>query len=178
MAEGWRPAVNFHHGFVSDLVPGKFDCVIISEVLEHLDHLDSSSTVAPVSGRIRNTDRHRSKRVRRVRVGSAILWRVAARKVGWVATLSFWKGKSQESVAGSEDQSPHVQRFTLSRLRQMFERNGLVMVEYRGTSMASGPFMAHLFGKFKTFIHLNASIADHVPLAFAAGWMFALRRAR
>ena len=60
----------------------------------------------------------------------------------------------------------------------MFERNGLVLVESRGMSMASGPVMAHLFGKFKTFINLNAAIADHVPLAVAAGWMFALRRAR
>ncbi len=30
------PGVRFHHGVVSDLPVSKFDCVIISEVLEHL----------------------------------------------------------------------------------------------------------------------------------------------
>jgi hypothetical protein len=45
-------------------------------------------------------------------------------------------------------------------------------------SLASGPLVAHLFGKFKNFINLNAAIADHVPLAVVAGWMFALKRAR
>src|ERR1700744_5882751 len=31
------PAISFHHGVVSDLPLSTYDCVIISEVLEHLD---------------------------------------------------------------------------------------------------------------------------------------------
>jgi hypothetical protein len=60
----------------------------------------------------------------------------------------------------------------------MFERNGLVLAESRGTSLASGPFIEHLFAKSKIFIRLNAAIADHVPLVVVSGWMFALRRTR
>ena len=57
----------------------------------------------------------------------------------------------------------------------MFDRNHLRIVEARGTSVASGPFVAHVFGKFEIFIRLNASIADGLPLPFVAGWMFCLR---
>jgi hypothetical protein len=40
------------------------------------------------------------------------------------------------------------------------------------------PLIAHLFGKFSFFAHVNAAIADLVPLVCIAGWMFALRRTR
>lgn len=173
------PAIDFHHGFVSDLVPSKFDCVIISEVLEHLDAPEALLRAAlpylAESGILIVTvpNGYGEFELDRRFYGALQLEKL----VGWLRSV-FGKGNSKECFAGSEDHSPHVQRFTLSRLRQIFERDGLVLVESRGMSMASGPVMAHLFGKFKTFINLNAAIADHVPLAVAAGWMFALRRAR
>ena len=83
--------------------------------------------------------------------------------------------KYEEIYAGSDDDSPHLQRFTLGRLRKMFARNGLVLLEACGTSFASGLFVLHLFGRFDGFVLLNSAIADHLPLplfragCFAAG---------
>jgi SAM-dependent methyltransferase len=173
------PGVKFLWGSVEELSPIRFDCVIISEVLEHLDAPEALLRAAlpylAESGILIVTvpNGYGEFELDRRFYGALQLEKLVA----WLRSV-FGKGNSKECFAGSDDHSPHVQRFTLSRLRQMFERNGLVLVESRGMSMASGPVMAHLFGKFKTFINLNAAIADHVPLAVAAGWMFALRRAR
>jgi hypothetical protein len=58
----------------------------------------------------------------------------------------------------------------------MFDRNHLLLLQARGTSIASGPFVLHLLGRFDAFVRLNASIADHFPLSLASGWMFVLRK--
>jgi SAM-dependent methyltransferase len=169
-------AVDFHHGVVSDLLPGKFDCVIISEVLEHLESpgllLDLSLLYLAESGILIVTVPNgygEFELDRRLYRGLH-----ADRMVAWL--WSVLKGDSgTEIVAGSDDASPHVQRFTLSRLHEIFRRSNLVVIEERGTSLASGPFILHLLGRFETFIRLNVSIADHLPLQLASGWMFCLK---
>jgi SAM-dependent methyltransferase len=173
------PEVEFFHGSVGELPPNQFDCVIISEVLEHLDApeallraslsylCDDGLLVVTVPNGYGEFELDR-RLYATLRLEKVVVW---LRSV-------FGKGNSGLCVAGSDDRSPHVQRFTLSRLREMFERNGLILVESRGTSLVSGPLIAHLFGKLKVFIFLNAAIADRVPLGVVAGWMFALRRTR
>lgn len=170
------PAIDFHHGFVNDLVPSKFDCVIISEVLEHLESpgvlLDLSLPYLAESGILIVTVPNgygEFELDRRLYRGFH-----ADRMVAWL--WSVLKGDSDaEVVAGSDHASPHVQRFTVSRLREIFRRSNLVVIEERGTSLASGPFILHLLGRFETFIRLNVSIADHLPLQLASGWMFCLK---
>jgi SAM-dependent methyltransferase len=164
--------VNFHHGVVTDLPPGKFDCVIISEVLEHLDLpellLDAALPYLAEHGLLVITvpngygefefDRRLYKALR---VGKL------------VARLR--RPRSQQQ-GGSNDESPHIQQFSLSRLHELFSRKNLRLVETRGTSVVSGPFVAHLLGKLAVFIRLNAAAADHLPLPLVSGWMFVLRR--
>jgi 2-polyprenyl-3-methyl-5-hydroxy-6-metoxy-1,4-benzoquinol methylase len=172
------PAVNFYHGELSDLPPGKFDCVILSEVLEHLEAPETLLGMAvpflAESGLLIVTvpngygefelDRwlyqalHFDKFVAQVR--------------------SVLQRDSRKCLSGSDEESPHVQRFTASRLRKIFERNNLDLLDARGTSFVSGPFVAHLLGKAEIFVRLNAAIVDYVPLSLAAGWMFCLRRTR
>jgi SAM-dependent methyltransferase len=173
------PAVKFHHGVVSDLPLSKFDCVIISEVLEHLAAPDLLLgmalpylaepgifiiTVPNGYGEFEWDQRfyhafHVDKMIR------------------WLRSI-FQRGRQKEDFGGSDEESPHLQRFTLRSLYEMFHRHHLLLVEARGTSLLSGPFVAHLFGNSDLFIRLNAAIADHLPLSLISGWMFALRRAR
>jgi SAM-dependent methyltransferase len=176
---GLSPRVEFFHGSIGELPQNQFDCVIISEVLEHLDApeellrgslpylSDAGLLVVTVPNGYGEFELDR-------RLYAALRLERAAE---WLRAV-FGKGNSGPCVAGSDDRSPHVQQFTLSRLREMFERNGLILIEARGMSLVSGPLMAHLFGKSKVFVRLNAAIADRVPLVVAAGWMFALRRIR
>jgi SAM-dependent methyltransferase len=171
------PGVRFFHGFVSELSPTQFDCVIISEVLEHLDSpealLSASLPYLAERGLLIVTVPNGYGEFELDRRLYAALKLESV--VGWLRSV-FGKDDSGRRAAGSDDRSPHIQRFTLSRLREMFDRHGLELVQSRGTSLISGPLIAHLFAKFKIFIRLNAAMADHVPLVFASGWMFALRR--
>ncbi len=170
------PAVNFHCGVVSDLVPSKFDCVIISEVLEHLEAPEALLGMAlrylAESGILIITVPNGFGEFELDRRAYGALH--ADKLVAWL--WSIWKNdEGSEIFAGSDDESPHIQRFTVSRLRTMFSRNHLQLIEARGTSLASGPFISHLLGRFEVFIRLNAAIADHLPLPFVSGWMFCLR---
>jgi 2-polyprenyl-3-methyl-5-hydroxy-6-metoxy-1,4-benzoquinol methylase len=173
------PGVRFFHGFVGELSPTQFDCVIISEVLEHLDFpealLRASLPYLAERGLLIVTVPNGYGEFEFDRRLYAALQLESV--VGWLRAV-FGKDHFGRRVAGSDDRSPHIQRFTLSRLREMFDRHGLELMESCGTSLTSGPFIAHLFAKSRIFIRLNAAMADHVPLGFASGWMFALRRSR
>ena len=169
-------AVTFLHGVLGDLSLSKFDCVIISEVLEHLDapeallsmavpHLtEAGILIITVPNGYGEFELDRGL-YRALHVDKLIAW-----------LWSVFKGDLyDEIVAGSDDESPHIQRFTLPRLREIFKRNRLLLVEERGTSLASGPFVLHLLGRFETFVRLNVAIVDRLPLSLASGWMFCLR---
>jgi SAM-dependent methyltransferase len=173
------PGVNFHHGVVSDLPLSKFDCVIISEVLEHLDApevlLGMALPYLAKSGILIVTVPNGYGEFELDRRSYQALH--VDKLVAWLRS-EFKNDQYGEGFAGSDDKSPHLQRFTVSGLCKIFEQNDLLLVESRGMSLASGPFIAHLFGKFEIFIRLNAAIADHLPLSLVAGWMFCLRRTR
>jgi SAM-dependent methyltransferase len=164
--------VNFHHGFVTELPPDKFDCVIISEVLEHLDVpellLDAALPYLAEHGLLIITvpngygEFELDQRLYK------------ALRVGKLAAC-LRRSRNQQQ-GGSNDESTHIQQFSLSRLHELFSRKDLQLVETRGTSVISGPFVAHLLGKLGIFIRLNAAAADHLPLPLVSGWMFVLRR--
>jgi 2-polyprenyl-3-methyl-5-hydroxy-6-metoxy-1,4-benzoquinol methylase len=173
------PMISFIHGSVTELPPRKFDCVVISEVLEHLDSPEVLLSMAlpylAESGVLVITVPNGYGEFEL----DARLYRTlrADKLVAWLYRVTR-RNKGKQYIASSEDESPHVQRFTLSRMREMFDQNRLLLLEARGTSIASGPFVLHLLGRFEIFIRLNASTADHVPLVFASGWMFVLERER
>jgi 2-polyprenyl-3-methyl-5-hydroxy-6-metoxy-1,4-benzoquinol methylase len=173
------PAVKFFQGVVSDLPLSKFDCVIISEVLEHLDvPQELLSTALPYlaeSGILIITVPNGYGEFELDRRSYQALH--VDKLVAWLRNV-FKNDQSREQLAGSDEESPHVQRFTLSRLRKMFDQNNLLLIDARGTSLVSGPLVVHLFGRSETFIHLNAAIADRLPLSLVAGWMFSLRLTR
>jgi 2-polyprenyl-3-methyl-5-hydroxy-6-metoxy-1,4-benzoquinol methylase len=171
------PAITFIHGPLSELPPRKFDCVVISEVLEHLDTPEVLlSTVLPYLAEY-------GVLIVTVPNGygefelDARLYRALRvdKLVAWLSRVTR-RNKGKHYIASSEDETPHVQRFTLSRLRKIFDRNRLLLIEASGTSIASGPFVLHLLGRFEVFVRLNAAIADRVPLSLASGWMFVLRK--
>jgi len=170
------PAIEFHHGFVTDLVPRKFHCVILSEVLEHLESpemlIDASLCYLTKPGLLIVTVPNgygEFELDRRLYRGL-----YADKLVAWVWSV-LRSGSDVKFVAGSDDESPHIQRFTLSRIRRIFRNRNLPVIEARGTSIASGPFVSHLLGRFDAFVRVNVTMADRLPLLFASGWMFCLR---
>ncbi len=173
------PNVAFHAGVVSDLPSSKFECIVISEVLEHLEEPEALIEMAlrylAESGLLIVTVPNGYGEFELDRRFYQALH--VDRLVALLRSL-FKAKRHREQIAGSDDVSPHVQRFTMSRLNEIFDRNHLLVMEVRGSSVASGPFVAHALAKSEGFIRMNAALADHLPLSLVAGWMFALKLAR
>jgi len=179
-ARAFGSAGNFVHGQVSELPPRKYDVVIVCEVLEHLDHPESLLaetlpylrddgllfiTVPNGYGEF-EIDR-RLYRALRLDILFDGLYR---------GLRLLLRRQSRPDVAGSQDESDHVQRFTLGRLRRMFSEHRLELCAERATSVASGPLVAHTLARIPGFIELNTRLADNLPMWASSAWMFVLRR--
>jgi SAM-dependent methyltransferase len=170
------PDIKFHVGSVRDLPLENFDCVLISEVLEHLSSpeqlLEDSIRYLAKEGVLIITV---PNGYGEFELDRRLYYALGAHRMVDRLRLLFGIGQKSD-IAGSDDQSPHIQRFTMRSLRAMFARQNLLLLEARGMSLASGPFVAHLLGKSRRFVELNASITDCLPISLAGGWMFALVR--
>lgn len=171
----------FINGFSTELPTQSFDVVIISEVLEHLrapeELLADSLRFISRNGILIVTVPNGygefefdSRMYRGLRLDAAFSWLSRVRR-----SISK-KGEPSTEVASSDDTSGHIQRFTLPRLKRMFAAHGLVLEDRRATSIWSGPLICHTLGRSKRFRHLNAKVADHLPMVFSGGWMFCLRK--
>jgi SAM-dependent methyltransferase len=180
IARQLRPTGKFVLGQVRDLPRRTFDVVIVSEVLEHLDHPetlladalpylrdDGLLFVTVPNGYGEFEIDRRLYRALRLDFLFDTLYR------GLRALL---RRSPRPEIAGSQDESDHVQRFTLSRLRRLFSKHGLEVCAERATSVASGPLVAHTLGRIPGFIALNVRLADHLPMWASSAWMFVLRR--
>jgi 2-polyprenyl-3-methyl-5-hydroxy-6-metoxy-1,4-benzoquinol methylase len=156
-----------------DSLDQRFDVVVVSEVLEHLQN--------PENLLRQSVERLSDKGLLIVTVpngyGEFEIDNRAYYGLGLNRALDACFNlvrAPREGVAGSDDTSPHLQRFTLPRLRRMFAAAGLKIVSRRGTSFASGPLVVRTIGKLPGYIRLNAKLADFMPLWCVSGWMFAL----
>lgn len=86
--------------------------------------------------------------------------------------------RNNREVLGSTDnmESGHIQFFTRRRLYSLFDACGLVPFRQGAASFLAGPIVGHALARFESFIEWNARVTDHLPLALASGWYFALRR--
>lgn len=175
-----QPTTTFVLGRVAELPPRTYDVVIVSEVLEHLDHPETLLaetlpylrddgllfiTVPNGYGEFEIDRRlYRALRLDILFDGLYRSLRVLLRR------------PARPGVGGSQDESDHVQRFTLGRLRRMFSEHRLDVRSERATSVASGPLVAHTLARIPGFIALNTHLADRLPMWASSAWMFVLRR--
>jgi 2-polyprenyl-3-methyl-5-hydroxy-6-metoxy-1,4-benzoquinol methylase len=179
-ARASRSIGTFIHGRVSELPPRKYDVVIVSEVLEHLDHPEALLTdalpyladkglmfVTVPNGYGEFEFDRRLYKALRLDVLFEGLYR---------ALRAVLRRQPRPHQASSEDESDHIQRFTLERLHRMFSNCGLEVVSQRATSLVSGPLVAHTVARLPGFVELNVRLADWLPMWASSGWMFTLQR--
>jgi len=84
---------------------------------------------------------------------------------------------NQEIIAATDNQADgHVQFFTRRRLLRLFEQCSLSVFRQGAGSFLAGPLVGHTLARSSRFIEWNARVTDKLPLMFASGWYFALRR--
>ena len=81
-----------------------------------------------------------------------------------------------EVLAGTDNSaSGHIQFFTRSRLRNLFQQAGLVTFKESAGSLLAGPIAGHFVSRSPRLVGWNARITDRLPFVLASGWYFALR---
>ena len=168
----------------------RFDVIVMADVLEHLDDpatvlrtavklLSSGARVLVTIPNGRGPFEIESALARVPVFGPAL---VKATDLA-VATLNKAILRGAWSRAASvvpmdlpyNEESGHVQFFSMSRLISLFEGVGFEPVALRNLSFLSGPFSNYLFAPFRRFCDWNARIADCLPSWSVSAWMFELR---
>jgi hypothetical protein len=88
-------------------------------------------------------------------------------------------GKNGQEAAKKDTlnlESPHVQFFSLGKLKKMLDGAGLEIVGFENKIFLAGPFSDRIINKSRRLIDLNIKIADRLPHFLASGWMFAVER--
>ena len=169
------PSATFVCGDVAELKAGRFELVILSEVLEHMteprqlltasaEHLSADGVIiitVPNGYGEFEIDSRLFRLLRLQRLVDAL-------------------AKSNREVVAATDnhESGHVQSFTRRRLRRLFAECGLTVFREGAASFLAGPFIGHTLARFPRFIEWNSRVTDKLPLTFASGWYFALHPAR
>jgi 2-polyprenyl-3-methyl-5-hydroxy-6-metoxy-1,4-benzoquinol methylase len=196
------PNLSFRTDALEDLT-GKgltFDVIVCSEVLEHLrEPQDLLAALRPLlrsgGGLIVTTPNGfgafetlcRLERVlKRIGVHQLLRWvvwrtrqltrRLRGRPVP-VSPLDLLPGNETPGFLNAD--SPHVQFFRLGRLERLFRENGYRVVARRARTFLCGPYVdvAFLLWPWRQrLLRLNNRLADLLPFAWAADWMFLLER--
>lgn len=195
------PSLTFRTAKIGTLVDERhrFDVVICSEVLEHVDDpgsflaqlraltipdgaviittpngYGSFELLCGVERWMRKTGLHRALR--------SVVWS-ARGATAWLRGVPppsrpLEHLASDESAGFLNFASGHVQFFRLSRLERLFRSAGLVVAGRRARTLLCGPYVDVLFALAPmnhALLRLNNRAADLLPLGFAADWMFVLR---
>jgi SAM-dependent methyltransferase len=174
LAEGMTGA-EFVCTRVEDLPASElYEVVILSEVLEHLEH--------PASLLYESAKRMTKDGIMIVTVPNGYgefeldSWVFRLLRLQRVVDML---AKNKREVLGSTDnmESGHIQFFTRRRILSLFAACGLKPFRQGAASFLAGPIVGHAFARFESFVEWNARVTDHLPLMLASGWYFALRRA-
>ena len=170
---GKSPNATFECGRVEDLSVGhKFDVVILSEVLEHLER--------PAEMLAAGADRMNEEGILIVTVpngyGEFEIDSWIFRRLRLQKLVEALAAKREVVSATDNQESGHIQFFTRSRLVCLFDEAGLVAVIEAAGSLLAGPIVGHFLGRSARLINWNARVTDRLPLILASGWYFVLRR--
>ena len=186
------PNLAFRSGTVDDLLAEglTFDAAICSEVLEHLhdprDFLVKLRRLVRAGGAAIITTPNGYGSFEMLRRLEAILNRVGVHQAlrRFVAAGRALgrrvRGSEASPCSGFLDyHSVHVQFFRLKRLESLFRQSGFQVVERRARTLLCGPYIDVAFRLVpwrQPIFRLNNRLADLLPFAWAADWMFLLEQ--
>ena len=166
------PNLNFICASIEDLSPDdRFDVIILSEVLEHLDQpaemLRNASRLLDDDGVLIVTV---PNGYGEFEIDSWFFRALRLQKM-----VDRFAAKNEVLAATDNSESGHIQFFTRSRLRNLFQQSGLVTIRESAGSLLAGPIAGHFVSRSPRLVGWNARITDRLPFVLASGWYFALR---
>jgi 2-polyprenyl-3-methyl-5-hydroxy-6-metoxy-1,4-benzoquinol methylase len=163
---------------------GKFDVVICSEVLEHLENpaamLKNINAVTADDALIIVTTPNG--------YGPFEVENYVLRKTRLMEFLVFCKrmllGPSAPAAvpmpgmgtATENNESPHIQFFRYGRLVKIFASTGLEVSKLKKSTFLGGSLSNKLLQRWQGALILNARLADFLPYFMVSGWYFVLRK--
>lgn len=196
------PNLSFRTGVLEDLVKENqtFDLIVCSEVLEHHSEpfdflLGLRRLIGPAGALIMTTPNgygsyemlcRLEPGLRRIGVHQLLRWifrggRQLARQLsGHTASVRpIDKLPEDQNPGFLNRESGHVQFFRLRTLEALFRDSGFHVASRRARTFLCGPYVDVLFGvcPFRQALYrMNNRLADLLPFAWAADWMFLLER--
>lgn len=168
-------------------LPGTFNAVILSEVLEHIPDAGIAALLATVGELLAPG----GKLLVTVPNGYGLfevetfVWRRMG--IGWLLGVTrvdrVVRGIKRRLASGggnyehpsSLDSSPHVQRFTLASITRLLSQRGFEVTERTGTVLAGGPLSNLFFTGVRSVTRLNLALGSAMP-AIATAFMVCARR--
>jgi len=150
----------------------KFSCVILSEVIEHLDDpgamiRSAAARVAPGGILIITTPNG---------YGEFEIDNWFYRNLHLERVVAPFRRHRSFGPRSSDCLDGHVQFFTLPRLRKLFAQSGLEIIESAPSTFACGQMATLLMSRLPRFVRTwNENLADHLPMAMSSAWYFALK---
>lgn len=159
----------------------RFDAIICSEVLEHLEQpakllIELSRLLRPGGVLVVTTPNG---------LGSYEMLCSLERFLTRTGIHGFFRrllSREPESASGLgflNRESVHAQFFRRKELEKMFQRTGFEVIDRRARTLFCGPYVDLLFRWLPfndSLIRLNAGSADLLPMWCVADWMFLLRK--
>jgi len=150
----------------------KFSCVILSEVIEHLDDPGkmlraAAARIAPGGVLIVTTPNG---------FGEFEIDKWFYLNLHLERLIAPFRRHRNVGPPSSDCLDGHVQFFTLPRLRRMFADSELELIECAASTFACGPLASYLLNYLPPSVRAwNERLADHLPMAMASAWYFVAR---
>ncbi|MEP6910785.1 MAG: class I SAM-dependent methyltransferase [Actinomycetota bacterium] len=171
-------------------LPGPFDAVIASEILEHLDDTELSNSLALIRDRLASGGKllvttpngyslFELENFFFYRTGVDRLYR-KARSGGLGRRLRSLKARHTDWTGTDElmtlADSPHKQRFTWRSIHRILDRAGFDVVEARGAILFCGPFTDFAFSGLPRVMGLNKELGRRLPRVASDYYIAAVKR--
>jgi len=152
------------------------DVIIASEVLEHLSDRNLGAVLRNMKKIIKPTGRllvtvpngygwfeMESFMWNKLGLGKLLKITRIANIIESIKPLIFGKDALHLPHPSTLSESPHVQRFTLQKIKSLLQDNGFEIVQTSGSVLFAGPFTNLVFHGIGPFLKLNCFLGDQFP---------------